>query len=239
MTPEIAAILAAARPAGWVVEPLARQILAAYDLPVTRSAWARSADQALTEAVRVGYPLVVKVVSPAVLHKSDVGGVVVGIQDTTELAAAYGRMATLPAFDGVLLDEMVRGVELIVGAKQDPQFGAVVLVGIGGTAVEIYQDVAIRMAPLSRSEADGALASLKARALLEGHRGSPPVHREGLIDLLVGFSEMAHDLGTRVGSIDCNPVFCSPERIAIADARIMLPATGTGPSPRATESTAG
>ncbi|HSH68973.1 MAG TPA: acetate--CoA ligase family protein [Deferrisomatales bacterium] len=223
MKSEVAAILASARPAGWVVEPLARQILAAYDLPVTRSAWARSADQALAEAVRIGYPLVVKVVSPAVVHKSDAGGVVVGIKDPTGLEAAFGRMAALPAFDGVLLDEMARGVELIVGAKQDPQFGAVVLVGIGGTGVEIYQDVAIRMAPLSRSQADAALASLKARALLEGHRGAPPVHREGLIDLLVGFSEMAHDLGTRVESIDCNPVFCSPERIAIADARIMLP----------------
>jgi len=223
MTAEIAAILAAAQATGWVIEPLARQVLAAYDLPVTRSAWVHSEAEAVAAAVHLGYPLVVKVVSPAVMHKSDAGGVAVGIGDAAELGAAYRRMATLPEFDGVLLDELVGGVELIVGAKFDPQFGAVVLVGLGGTAVEIYQDVAIRLAPLTRATADSALSSLKAHALLEGHRGSAPVHREGLLDLLVRFSEMAHDLGDRVASIDLNPVFCSPERIAIADARILLP----------------
>lgn len=223
MTPDVGKILASAQAAGWVMEPLARQILTAYSLPVTRSAWVHSEAEAVASAEHLGYPLVVKVVSPAVLHKSDVGGVAVGITNASELGAAYRRLATLPEFDGVLLDELVRGVELIVGAKFDPQFGAVVLVGLGGTAVEIYQDVAIRLAPLTRTTADRALASLKAHALLEGHRGSAPIHREGLLDLLVGFSEMAHDLGDRVASIDLNPVFCSPDRIAIADARLVLP----------------
>ncbi len=223
MKPQTAAILESCAPTGWVVEPLARQILIEYGLPVTRWAWARDLEDALEAAAGVGYPLVVKVVSPRVVHKSDVGGVVVGVKDEQGLREAYRRMARLPGFDGVLLDEMAEGLELIVGAKHDPQFGPVVLTGIGGTAVEIYQDAAIRMAPMSRDDARSALESLRGRKLLEGFRGAPPVHRESLIDLLVRFSEMAHDLGPAVDSIDLNPVFCGPKRCVIADARIMLP----------------
>jgi hypothetical protein len=230
MKPEVPAILEAAHTAGWVIEPLARRILEAYDLPVTRSSWAHSVEQAAAEADRIGYPVVAKVVSPEVVHKSDVGGVAVGVGNPAELTSAWVHMASLPAFEGVLIDEMVRGVELIIGAKQDPQFDTVVLVGIGGTAVEVYQDVAIRMAPLSRSEAEAALASLKGRVLLGEHRGAPPVHREQLLDLLVRFSEMAHDLGAWVDSIDCNPVFCSPERAVVADVRIILPELRPAPT---------
>ncbi|WP_025324167.1 acetate--CoA ligase family protein [Deferrisoma camini] len=223
MKPQTAAILESCASAGWVVEPLARRILTEYGLPVTQWAWARDLENALEAAAEVGYPLVVKVVSPRVIHKSDVGGVIVGVEDEQGVREAYRRMARLPGFEGVLLDEVADGLELIVGAKHDPQFGPVVLTGIGGTAVEIYQDVAIRMAPMSPDDAESALDSLRARKLLEGFRGAPPVQRESLVDLLVRFSEMAHDLGPAVDSIDLNPVFCGPERCVIADARIMLP----------------
>jgi succinyl-CoA synthetase beta subunit len=222
MNPTVAAILETSRKTGWVMEPLARDILRSAGLPVTRSVWARTDDEALAAVKETGYPVVVKVVSPEVVHKSDMGGVAVGVADDGALGEAFRRMADLPAFQGVLVDEMVKGIELIVGAKQDPQFGTIVMVGIGGTAVEIYQDVAIREAPLSTRKADEALRSLKGRALLEEFRGSRPVHRESLVSLLADFSILAHDLRAEVESIDLNPVFCNAEEARIADARMML-----------------
>jgi hypothetical protein len=218
----IAALLQQARKAGWAMEPVAREILLAYDLPVTRFAWAHSFEDTLKKANALGYPLVLKIVSPEVIHKSDVGGVIVGVQDDGALKQAYGKLEKLPGFDGVLVDEMASGTELIVGAKQDPQFGTVVLVGIGGTSVEIYKDVAIRMAPLSADDARDALGSLRGKALLEGHRGSRPVNREALVDLLVRFSAAAYELRDEVESIDLNPVFCNSQTATIADARFML-----------------
>lgn len=218
----VAALLQQARKTGWAMEPVARKILRSYDLPVTRFTWAHSLQEALQDAKALGYPLVLKIVSPEVVHKSDVGGVIVGVLDDEGLEQAYQKLEKLPGFDGVLLDEMAAGVELIVGAKQDPQFGTVVLAGIGGTAVEIYKDVAIRMAPLSVSDAADALDSLRGKALLQGHRGTRPVNREALVNLLARFSEAAYELRSEVESIDLNPVFCSSETAVIADARIML-----------------
>ncbi|MBN2809478.1 MAG: acetate--CoA ligase family protein [Deltaproteobacteria bacterium] len=118
---------------------------------------------------------------------------------------------------------MAQGLELIVGAKQDPQFGTVVVVGIGGTAVEIYHDVAIRMAPVSPAEAISAITSIRGRKLLEGYRGAKPVNREKLAELIVNFSQMAFALRDEITSIDLNPVLCNPEQAVIADARFILP----------------
>ncbi len=223
MNAEITRLLDQAAQVGWVMEPTAKAILAAYGLPVTRYVVASTWEQAAAGAARVGWPLVAKIVSPEVIHKSDVGGVVVGIRDLDALRAAWDHMVTLPAFAGVLLDQMVEGAvaELIVGAKQDPSFGTVVLTGIGGTSVEIYEDVTIRLAPLSAEDAEDAL-HLKGRALLEGHRGTPAAHRASLIELLVAFSHAAHDLATRVESIDLNPVLATADAAIVADARLML-----------------
>jgi acetate---CoA ligase (ADP-forming) subunit beta len=218
----VPALLEQARKDGWAMEPVAREILQAYDLPVTRFAWAHSLEEALQAASALGYPLILKIVSPEVVHKSDVGGVIVGIRDEGGLKQAYQKLEKLPGFQGVLLDQTATGIELIVGAKQDPQFGTVVLVGIGGTPVEIYKDVSIRLAPLSESEAADAIASIRGKALLEGFRGSRPINRDALVNLLTRFSEAAYDLRELIESIDLNPVFCGSEIAVIADARFML-----------------
>ena len=215
-------LLEQARAAGWAMEPVARRFLADNGVPCARFAWARTADEALAAAGEIGYPVVVKVVSPQVVHKTDVGGVEVGIRDDRGLTEAFERMSALPGFDGVVVDEMVRGVELIVGAKEDPQFGTVVLVGIGGTSVEVYKDVAIRMAPVSADEARVALSRLEGRALLHGHRGGPAADVGALARLIEAFSAVAHDLSDVAESIDLNPVIATPERAVVADARIML-----------------
>lgn len=222
MDDRILAILNASRADGWVMEPHAKDLLRTYGLPTTRYFWAKSLDASLQGAKEVGYPLVAKVVSPDILHKSDVGGVVVGVEDSRELEEVYHRMSGLKGFQGLLLDQMVQGVEMIVGGKEDPQFGTVVVVGIGGTSVEVYKDVSIRMAPVSFPDAMDAIESIRGRKLLEGYRGQESVNKTKLAELIFSFSQMAFDLRDEVESIDLNPVLCNRKRAVIADARFML-----------------
>ena len=120
------------------------------------------------------------------------------------------------------VEPMARGVELIVGATMDRQFGPVVLLGIGGTMVEIYKDTVVRMAPLNADDVRAMVKCLKAKALLEGYRGKPAVSIDPLTDLLVRFSEMAMDLEGEIASIDLNPVMASAEGCIVADARMIL-----------------
>jgi len=217
-------ILRQAAPAGWVVEPLAKRFLKQAGLPVTKFTWARTLEEATVYAQEIGWPVAAKVVSPAVVHKSDVGGVAVGLTGPEELAEAWRRFSALDKFEGALIEGMVAGVELIVGARYDLQFGPVVLAGLGGTAVEVYRDVALRMAPLTPDEARSMLLGLQGAELLQGHRGSPGVDLAALSGMLADFSNLIMALGEDFESIDLNPVMCSAEGCTIADARIMLPA---------------
>jgi acetate---CoA ligase (ADP-forming) subunit beta len=219
---ETARILEVAKPHGWVLEPEALRLLANFGLPVPRFAWARTRAQAIESAATIGYPVAVKVVSPQILHKSDVGGVIPGVAEPSALAKVYDRLSELPDFAGVVVVEMLAGRELIVGSKIDFQFGPVILLGIGGTAVEIYQDIVTRMAPLKAQDVASMLACLRGRQLLTGHRGVAAVNTFKLTEMLLAFSDFVMDLGDRVASIDLNPVFCSPEGCTVADARILL-----------------
>jgi succinyl-CoA synthetase beta subunit len=215
-------ILAASRQAGWVLEPKAKELLAEAGLDVPRFTWAHDREEATRFASTIGYPVVAKVVSPAIIHKSEAGGVSVGIKGDVELRAAYERFQALKGFAGMLVEEMVDGVELIVGAKVDYQFGPVILVGIGGTSVEIYKDTSIRMAPLVPQDVASMVHGLRAHQLLEGYRGAAPINGQSLIALLMAFSGFVMDCEALIESIDLNPVKCTAERCIVADARIML-----------------
>jgi len=207
---------------GWVLEPEAKQMMACAGLSVPMHNWAKTPQEACLAAGTIGYPVVAKVVSPVVIHKSDVGGVAVGIANEGKLLGVYRRFSEMEGFSGILVEEMVVGVELIVGAKVDYQFGPVILLGIGGTGVEIYGDTVIRMAPLSENDVISMVAGLKARRLLEGYRGAVPVSMPALTSTLVTFSTLVMDLEDRIDSIDLNPVMCTAEDCVVADARIML-----------------
>ena len=223
MTVERETMLAAARPLGWAMEPVARRFLRDSGVPTARFVWAKTLDEAKAGAKELGYPLVAKIVSPEVVHKSDVDGVAVGLRDEAAVAAVFARFQKLPGFAGVLLDEMVAGgVELIVGAKQDPQFGTVLLLGLGGTSVELYKDVALRMAPVTPDQALDALRTLAGFPLLDGYRGRPKTDLDSLAALVARFSEVAYALGDAVSSLECNPIFATPTGALVADARIML-----------------
>ena len=228
LTKEITTILSASRHQGWVLEPEAKRIFSLVGLDVPRFVWTTNVEEALQFAKEIGYPLVSKVVSPKILHKSDRNGVVVGIKGDKELVESFERFSQIESFAGILVEEMVSGTEIIVGSKVDYQFGPVVLLGMGGTGVEIYRDISLRMAPLSGVDIQNMIRCLKAHRLLEGYRGSKPVHLSKLTELLLTLSGLAMELETLVESIDLNPVICSSTRCAIADARIILKAEQWG-----------
>ena len=219
---EIREILDGALETGWVLEPEAKRILSIAGIEVPRFTWAKSFGEAAAFARTIGYPVVVKVVSPRALHKTEVGGVVVGVGSDEKLKEAFGALSRIEGFSGVVVDEMLSGVELIVGAKNDAQFGPVILLGVGGVSVELYKDTAIRMAPLAEKDVGSMLRCLKAHELLEGFRGREPVNLELLTKLLMSFSALVMEIADQVESIDLNPVMCSSRRCAVADARIML-----------------
>jgi hypothetical protein len=222
LTTAMAGILEAARKNGWVLEPEAMRLLRTAGVAVPRFAWARSRTEALAAAETIGYPVVAKVVSPQILHKSEVQGVAPGVPDAERLGDIYERFSRLPGFEGVVVAEMLSGHELIIGAKNDFQFGPVILLGIGGTAVEIYKDTVMRMAPLKERDAPAMLGCLRGGRLLTGHRGVAGVNVPKLSEMMLRFADLVMALGERIDSIDLNPVFCTPERCTVADARIIL-----------------
>lgn len=222
LTKEMNDLLLLAQTHGWIMEPYAKQLFALAGMDVPRFTWARSLEESISFAHEIGYPVVMKIVSPQVVHKSDVGGVAVGIFDNAGLESTFNRMSTIDGFAGVLVEETLIGIELIMGATIDEQFGPVILLGIGGTATEIYHDVGLAMAPLCENDVDKMIQGIKAVSLLDGFRGAERVNRDMLKKLVIRFSELVMDLGDKIESIDLNPVMCSADRCVVADARIML-----------------
>ncbi len=219
---EMLGIIEAARADGWVLEPDVKRLFSQAGFDVPAFTLARSLEEADRFAREIGYPVVAKVVSPRILHKSDVGGVAVGIGDTGRLEEVFRRFQGMDGFLGMIVEEMVSGIELILGAKIDFQFGPMILFGMGGTGVEIYRDVALRMAPLSRKDALAMIDGLKARRLLDGYRGAEKVDREKLTGTILTFSSLVEELEGWIESIDINPLLCSSRRCVVADARIIL-----------------
>lgn len=222
LTREMEEILSASRENGWVLEPEAKRLFSLAGMEVPRFRLATTMEEGLRFAREIGYPLAMKVVSPKVVHKSEKNGIELGIENERKLRGTFHRLGQIEGFCGVLVEEMIPGIELIVGAKVDFQFGPVILFGMGGVWVEVYRDVALRMAPLSPKDADSMLKCLKARSLLEGFRGKAAIDLEGLKKLLLSFSDLVMEMEGLVESIDLNPVICSPTRCVIADARIIL-----------------
>ena len=222
LTDDMRQIVDNAREAGWVLEPEGKRLLALAGLPVPDFALAATVREAVAAAENIGYPVAAKVVSAKILHKSEVGGVVAGVKNDFQLTDIFKRLSALDGFAGMLVEEMLPGSELIVGAKVDYQFGPVILLGIGGTGVEIYQDTAIRMAPINETDVHSMIAGLKGAELISGYRGAQPVSVPALTRLMLSFSALVMELENDLESIDLNPVKCTGARCVVADARIML-----------------
>ena len=222
LTDDILDILVASKKEGWVLEPDAKRLFSLAGFNVPKYKWVKKLEEAVDFAKEIGYPVVAKIVSYKILHKSDVGGVVTMIDNDRTLEETFAHFSDAIGFDGILVEEMLEGIELIVGAKIDHQFGPVILLGIGGTAAEIYRDTMLKMAPINQEDVASMVRGLKAHRLLEGYRGSPPINLPKLTHLMTLFSDLVMNLETYIESIDLNPVLCSSKKCVIADARIML-----------------
>jgi acetate---CoA ligase (ADP-forming) subunit beta len=207
---------------GWVLEPDSKKLLSSAGLRIPRGIQTSDPDRAAAFLADNGDPVVMKVVSPDVIHKSELRGVVTGIDDEAALRKEFARLHALRGALGVLVEETAKGIELILGAVDDHQFGTVVLLGFGGTGVEIYRDTTMRMAPVGAAEVRAMVRELKARPLLEGYRGRPAVDLDALVETVSLFSDFAAALGDTFDSIDVNPLICNDEGCVAADARIIL-----------------
>ncbi|MCX5812617.1 MAG: acetate--CoA ligase family protein [Proteobacteria bacterium] len=215
-------IFSEAKERGWVMEPQAKDLLRLAGMDVSRFLFTADAAEAIRFADEIKYPVVAKVVSPDIIHKSDASGVVLGIPDDKKLGDVFTKMSRIKGFQGIIVEEELKGIEMIVGMKMDKQFGPVILLGMGGTAVEIYKDVTIRMAPLREHDTESMMMCLTARPLLEGYRGSDGVNVNELKKMLLAFSSLVMEFEKEVDSVDLNPVICNASRCVVADARIML-----------------
>ena len=213
-----------------LTEVESKQLLAAYGLPVVRTEVASSADEAVEKADAIGYPVVLKLFSETITHKTDVGGVMLNLRDADAVRNAYRNIAEAVRekagdghFLGVTVQPMVKidGYELIVGSSVDPQFGPVLLFGAGGQLVEVFKDRALALPPLNTTLARRMMEQTKVLTALQGVRGRRAVDLAALEEFLVRFSQLVVDQPW-IKEIDINPLVASPERITALDARIVL-----------------
>jgi len=206
-----------------------KRILEAIGIATQMPEPARSADEAAAAAERRGFPVVLKVLSPDVTHKSDVGGVALGLASKVEVREAFARIranlsqkAPDARFEGVAVQAMAAaGPELLAGIVRDPQFGPMVMVGLGGVFVEVLKDTAVRIAPIDKRETRAMLAELRGAALLDGVRGQAAVDRDAIAELLVRISEFAARR-TEIREMDLNPIAAYASGLSVLDARILL-----------------
>ena len=181
----------------------------------------KSEEEAATAAKKLGYPIAMKIISPDIEHKSDVGGVKVDIKTEEMLRLTYRslmQVAGSKKVDGILIQKMARkGIELIIGGKKDPQFGPMIILGLGGIYVEIFRDVSARICPLVREDVDEMLSELKSHPLLMGARGQKPIDKKMLEDLVLRTSEFM--IKENIVELDLNPVICNETGCDIVDAR--------------------
>jgi acetyltransferase len=220
-------------------ETLSKTLLEAYEIPVTRPLPALSADDAVAIAEQIGYPVVLKVRSPVVIHKTDVGGVELGLAGGDEVRAAYERIiASLrerrPEVDvqGVTVQAMARtsGYELVLGARKDAIFGAVILLGAGGVAAEVLRDQALDLPPLNERLALGMLQSLRIWPLLAGHRGHSGIDLDALLEVIMRFSYLVADY-PEISEIEINPLLAGAQGAVALDARAVVDQSLVGRPP--------
>jgi succinyl-CoA synthetase beta subunit len=212
-----------------LTEPEAKQMLALAGIGIPTEAVATSAAGAARLANRIGYPVVLKVVSRDVPHKSDVGGVQLGLQSQEAVRRAYGAIVTRvrrasrrARIDGVLVQPHLSGREVIVGAMQDSQLGPVVVFGLGGTAVELLDDVAFRLVPIDERNAREMLGEIKSAPLLGRYRGEAAVNTMSIVRALLSLSRLMSRFSHRIREIEINPLLVTPRGAVAVDAMAVL-----------------
>ena len=224
-------IIAQARSEGRkaLLEPEAKKICEEHGITVTKFKVAKNEKEALTLAEKAGVPVVLKIISPDIIHKSDAGGVAVNLKTKEEVKAAYKRILENAKrykadaqIRGVLVEEMAKqSTEVIIGAVKDPQFGQTLMFGLGGIFVEVLKDVSFRVAPITEQEAAEMIVEVKAFPLLNGYRNTPPVDVKAIVCILVNVSKLIME-HPEIKEMDLNPVMAYSEGAKCVDARIIL-----------------
>jgi acetate---CoA ligase (ADP-forming) subunit beta len=224
-------IIAQARKEGRKVllEPEAKTICQDYGIVVTKFEVAKSEKDAERIALQIGFPIVLKIVSPDVIHKSDAGGVKVNLKTVEDVRAAYNQiLVNVKKFKpdaeitGILVQEMApSSTEIIIGSVKDPQFGPTIMFGLGGIFVELLKDVTFKVAPITPQEAAEMVVNVRAYPLLNGYRNTPPADVKAIVDLLLSVSKLITD-HPEIKELDLNPVLAYPQGTKTVDARIIL-----------------
>ncbi len=221
--------LVAASSPGFMSQERALALLEAYGLAGARREKAENAEAAVAAAERIGYPVVLKISSPDIIHKSDVGGIRLNIPNADalkkaceEMLASAGKQCPMARLEGFLVQEHLNGgTELLLGCKRDSQFGPVIAFGSGGVFTEIYADIALRIPPLDRDEILAMIDETKVSRILKGYRNVPAADISGLVKAIQSFSALVTDFPT-IHEVDINPLLAQPERLVVLDARIRL-----------------
>ncbi|WFU17286.1 acetate--CoA ligase family protein [Bradyrhizobium sp. CB3481] len=222
--------LKAAGGAAALDEVASKKLLKAYGIPVSKEEIAQTAADAVKIAKKIGFPVVAKVVSADILHKSDIGGVVLNLNSAAEVKKAFGditarvkKIKSKPKLEGILIAQQVKAnLELVVGASLDAEMGPVVLFGTGGVDIELMKDVALAGAPLDEAEAKQLIAKTKAGVKMKGYRGKPALHGPSAVKALVGLSNLMADADGRIASIDVNPFLINSKLGVAVDGLIVL-----------------
>jgi acyl-CoA synthetase (NDP forming) len=213
----------------YLLEPEAKTICAEYDIPVTEFRVAKTVEEAVKFSQEIGYPTVLKIVSTDVLHKFDVGGVVLDIRSREDAQKAYNKILENVQklkpdahIEGILVQEMApSSTEVIVGSIKDPQFGQTLMFGFGGIFVEVLKDVAFRVAPITEEDAREMISEVKAYPILRGYRGQPPLDLDIIVKILLNASRLVMD-HKEIKELDLNPIMVYEKGAKTVDARIIL-----------------
>lgn len=212
-----------------LLETEAKTVCMEYDIPVTKFELARTEEEAVKFANTIGFPTVLKIVSPDIIHKSDIGGVIVGLTNADDVRRGYKQILQnvkkhnpKAKIVGVLVQEMAPpSTEVIVGAIKDPQFGPAVMFGLGGVFVEVLKDVTFRIAPITEDDAREMISEVKAYPLLKGYRNTPPADIDAIAEILLNTSKLVTD-HLEIKELDLNPIIVYEKGAKAVDARIIL-----------------
>lgn len=213
----------------FLFEHEAKNLCSLYGIPITKFIVSKTEDEAVSAAKEIGFPIVLKIVSPQVLHKSDAGGVIVDIKDEDGIREGYNRILQnvrnkVPEAEitGIFVQEMApNSTEVIVGSIKDPTFGQTIMFGLGGIFVEVLKDVAFRLAPITKMDAEEMIREIRSYKILEGARGMPKADLETIIDIMLKTSDMLMEC-PEIVELDMNPVLVYEVGAKIVDARIIL-----------------
>jgi acyl-CoA synthetase (NDP forming) len=216
-----------------LTEVESKELIQESGIPVVETRLARSKAEAVRMAREMGFPAVLKIVSPDVVHKSDVGGVKVGLKSAAQVRTAYDSILSSTrtaepsaSILGVSVQRMAEpGVEVIIGATKDPQFGHVVMFGLGGVLVELLKDVSMRLVPLTARDARVMIREIKSLPLLQGYRQYPPCDLDSLEEAILNLSRFL-EKHPDIKELDLNPVLCYPKGLVAVDARVVLEEPG-------------